>query len=78
MSLSESGSTVSADIEKTASGRYRVTLESSDREGEIMKTSLTVTTLAEAEAIKKNFEQRPTAVYRGILFSATGRIDYVT
>ena len=78
VSLSESGTSVNAEIVKTDKGRYKVTIESSDREGEIMKPSLPVTTLAEAEAIKRNFEQRPSSVYRGILFSATGRIEYIT
>ena len=28
--------------------------------------------------IKKNFEQKPDGVYRGVLFSATGRIEYIS
>ena len=31
-----------------------------------------------AEQIKKNFEAKPDGVYRGVLFSATGRIEYLS
>jgi hypothetical protein len=43
-----------------------------------MKTSLTVNSKAEAEQIKNNYEQKPDGVYRGVLFSATGRIEYLS
>ena len=78
LSLSKSGATIRAYIEKTDSGRYRVTLETHDKYGEFMKTSLAVNSLKEAEQIKNNFESKPDAVYRGILFSATGKIDYLS
>ena len=78
LSLSKSGASIKAYIEKTESGRYRVTLEAFDRYGELMSTSLTVNSLAEAEQIKKNFESKPDGVYRGVLFSATGRIEYLS
>jgi hypothetical protein len=55
-----------------------VTLEANDKWGELMRTSLTVNSLAEAEQIKRNFEAKPDGVYRGVLFSATGRIEYLS
>jgi hypothetical protein len=78
VSLSKSETAIKAYIERTEGGRYRVTLEASDRYGELMKTSLAVNSLAEAEQIKKNFEAKPDGVYRGVLFSATGRIEYLS
>ena len=33
---------------------------------------------ATAEQIKKNFEAKPDGVYRGVLFSVTGRIEYLS
>lgn len=78
VSLSQSGASISAYIERTESGRYRVTLEANDRYGDLMRTSLTVNSLAEAEQIKRNFESKPDGVYRGVLFSATGRIEYLS
>ena len=53
-------------------------MEAKDRFGELMKTSLTVNSLAEAEQIKRNYEAKPDGVYRGILFSATGKIEYLS
>lgn len=78
ISLSKSGASIKAYIETTETGRYRVTLEAYDRFGELMKTSLTVNSLAEAEQIKKNYEAKPDGVYRGVLFSATGKIEYLS
>ena len=67
VSLSKSGASIRAYIENTEVGRYRVTLEAHDRFGELMQTSLTVNSLAEAEQIKRNFESKPDGVYRGVL-----------
>lgn len=78
LSLSKSEASIKSYIEKTENGRYRVTLEASDRYGELMTTSLAVNSLAEAEQIKRNFESKPDGVYRGVLFSATGRIEYLS
>ncbi len=78
VSLSKSGASIKAYIEKCENLRYKVTLEAYDSYGELMKTSLCVNSLAEAEQIKKNFESKPDGVYRGVLFSATGRIEYLS
>ena len=77
VSLSKSGASIKAYVEQTESNRYRVTLEAYDSYGDIMRTSLTVNSRAEAEQIKRNFESKPDGVYRGVLFSATGRIEYL-
>ena len=78
VSLSKSETNIRAYVERTDSGRYRVTLEAHDKYGELMSTSLAVNSLAEAEQIKRNFEAKPDGVYRGVLFSATGRIEYLS
>lgn len=78
ISLSKNETTIKAYIDKTETQRYSVTLEARDREGEIFKTSITVSSRQEAELIKKNFESKPDGVYRGVLFSVTGRIEYLS
>lgn len=78
ISLSDSGAKISATITETESRRFRITMEAKDRFGELMTTSLTVTSRAEAEQIKKNFESKPDSVYRGVMFSATGMIEYIS
>ena len=78
LSLSKSEASIRSHIEKTENGRYRITLEAFDRYGELMTTSLVVNSLAEAEQIRRNFESKPDGVYRGVLFSATGRIEYLS
>lgn len=78
ISLSKSGASIRSFIEKKENGRYSVTMEASDRYGEAMSVTLAVNSLAEAEQIKKNFESKPDGVYRGVLFSATGRMEYLS
>jgi hypothetical protein len=78
ISLSKTGASIKSYIETTENKRYKVTLEASDSYGEMMITSLTVNSLAEAEMIRRNFENKPDGVYRGVFFAATGRIEYLS
>lgn len=78
ISLSKTGAGIRAFITETESHRFRVTLEAFDRYGEIMSTSVTVNSKSEAEIIKKNYEAKPDGVYRGVLFSVTGKLEYIS
>lgn len=78
ISLSKGGASIKAYVEETENKRYKVTMEAHDEHGELMRTSLTVSSMTEAESIKRNFLQKPDGVYRGVLFSATGRIEYLS
>ena len=78
ISLTDSGRSISAYITPTESGRYTVTMQASDRFGEVMNLSVTFNSLAEEEKIKAGYEAKPEGVYRGVLFSVTGRLDYLS
>lgn len=78
ISLSKSGARINSYITETESKRYRVTMEAFDRYGEVMSTSVTVNSKKEAELIKKNYDAKPDGVYRGVLFSVTGRLEYIS
>ena len=69
---------IKAYITETESRRFKVTLEAFDRYGEIMSTSVTVNSRNEAEIIKRNYEAKPDGVYRGVLFSVTGKLEYIS
>jgi hypothetical protein len=77
ISFSDGGRQISASITEGEDKRYRVTLSAKDRFGEVMSVSVAVNSRAEPEAIKKGYEAKPDAVYRGILYSLTGRVDYI-
>jgi len=77
-SLSKNGSTIKATVSEVPGKRYRVTMQASDSVGELFSASLTVNSREEAEKIKSNFESKPDGVYRGILFSATGRLEFLS
>lgn len=78
ISVSESAMKVSSSITENESGKYRVALSLTDRFGEVMSLSVTVASRAEAEAIRDGFEAKPDGVYKGVMFSLTGRFDYIS
>ncbi len=77
MSLYKSGAKVKTGITECGK-RFTVSIEITDGSGHLMSTSLTVASRSEAEKIKKNFDEKPSGVYRGILFSATGRLEFLS
>ena len=78
LSLARRGATSRAFITELPSGRFKVTLQITDDVGDLLDTSIVVSARSEAEKIKNNFEVRPDSVYRAILLSATGRIEYIS
>ncbi len=78
ISLSNRGIRISTNIEEDASGRYRVSLTSEDTFGQILHLSLTVNSRIEAEAMRETFSTKPDSVYKGVLFSATGKIGFLS
>ncbi len=76
ISLKGNGTEIIARVEQTPNKRYKVILSSSDREGEVISISVVVSTREEAELIKSNFEAKPGSIYRGILFSLTGKLEF--
>lgn len=76
ISLSGNDTKIRTSITETETKRYRVTLEAFDKEGEIISTSVTVSTREEAELIKNTYEAKPSSVYRGLMFSLTGKLEF--
>ena len=76
ISLAGNGTRIDARIVETPNRRFRVTLEAFDKEGEILSTSVTVSTREEAELIKSTYEAKPSIVYRGLMFSLTGKLEF--
>lgn len=78
MSLARRGARIESSITETESGKYRVKMKISDDGGELLNTEVTVSSRNEAEKIRSTFTSRPDAVYRGILFSLTGRLEFIS
>jgi len=77
ISLRNSGASIDAKITETDNKRFKVTLDARDASGEYMSLSLTVATESEARRIRDSFINNPDGVYRGIMFSATGRFEFM-
>ncbi len=78
ISLTGSEAKIKTHITEAEAGRHKVTLEAYDKYGQLMSSSMVVNSRSEAEKIARNFENKPDSVYRGILFSMTGRIEYIS
>lgn len=78
LSLARRGAVSRVSVNELPGGRFKVNLKITEDIGELLDASIVVSSRAEAERIRKNFEERPDSVYRGILLSATGRIEYIS
>lgn len=78
ISLSNSGASISAKITETEDRRFKVSLRASDARCEFFSLELVVQTRAQAELIRGKFEQKPDGFYRGIMFCATGKFEYIS
>ena len=78
ITIEKSGSRINAYITETECKRFKVTLEAYDKFGLIMSTSVVVNSRSEAEVIKTSYEAKPDGVYRGVMFSVTGRLGFIS
>ena len=69
---------ISAEIVETPEKRFTVTLLANDRFGEVMRVSVTVNSRVEAESIKNGYLKKPDNVFRGVFFSVTGKMEYIS
>ena len=77
ISFVESGTLTKTKIEQADNNRFKVTVEAHSRLGEIMSVSMLVPSRSEAEDIAARYENRPDAVYRGVMFALTGRLELI-
>ena len=59
-------------------GHYLLKLKASDKDGEFISVELKVPSKQEALRMKANFENNPSGIYRGFLFSLTGRLEFLS
>ena len=64
-------------IEKTDDGRYNVICSFTEKKVCIFSQTLSVDTLDRAERMKKNFYERPEAIYRGAVALMAGDVNYL-
>ncbi len=77
LSLRRRGARVGCSVTLRDDKRYEVTCRITESSGELLQVRATVTTQAEAEQIKHNFEKKPDAVFRGVLAVLAGEVDYL-
>ncbi len=69
--------TLNTAVSVRPDGQHEVRLSAKDERGEFINLTICVPSASEAERMCRNFEGNPSGVYRGFLFSLTGRIEYL-
>lgn len=71
------GVTVKFNVEKTEDGRYKIEASFIEKGVCIFSQSLLVDSLERAEQMKKNYYERPEALYKGVLAILSGNVNYL-
>ena len=77
ISLQKSGADASVSYEQNEDKKYVFTCKITDRNGELFVLKLRLSSMAQVEQMKKRFEDSPEKIYRSVLASFTGEIDYL-
>ena len=77
LDFSKRGVQTNCLIEKTPEGDYRVTSTISEKGREIFRSVVHVTNVEEAQRMRKNFYDRPEAVFKGTIALLEGSVDYL-
>ena len=77
ITLRRSGISVRSSVEEKGNRYYGVNVALSDKHGDIISISLTVSSKGRAEEIKAHFDGNPQLVYRGVMSALTGEIDFL-
>ena len=64
-------------IEKTDDNKYSVTCSFVEKNSLIFSQTLVVDTLDRAERMRINFNERPEAIYRGVIALMSGNVNYL-
>lgn len=77
LSIQKSGARVSVSYEEREDKRYLLSCAITDASGEMFSIKLRLSSLSQVNAIRKRFEDSPEKIYRSVMSSLTGEIDYL-
>jgi hypothetical protein len=77
LSFRERGAKIKFDFEPLAGGRFVATCRITEKDRELLNTSVTVESTVQLERIRRNFYDKPEVVYRGIMAVLTGEVNYL-
>ena len=77
LNFQKRGIVAKCTVEPTDDGRFEVTCVFTENKIEIFKQSIVVDSQNRAERMKKNFYERPEAIYRGVMALMAGNVNYL-
>ena len=77
LSFRERGAKVKFDFDPLPNGRFIATCLITEKDKEVLKTSVLVESTTQLERIRQNFYDKPEVVYRGIMAVLTGEVNYL-
>lgn len=77
LSFREKGAKVKFDFDPLPNGRFVAICLITEKDKEVLKTSVVVESTTQLERIRLNFYDKPEVVYRGIMAVLTGEVNYL-
>lgn len=77
LSFKKTGAVVDSSVTKEENGRYTVSVSIKNRTGRVMSASVTAEDEQSAENMRRNFDEKPELVYRGLLSLLSGDVNYL-
>lgn len=77
LSFQKRGAKLKCESEECADGKYRLRCLITEGELPIMDLSLIVNSQTQLATMKRNFEERPEVIYRGMIALLAGEVDYL-
>ncbi len=77
LNFKKRGIVAKCTVSPTEDGRYEVCCSFEERKKNIFSQSVVVDSLNRAQRMKANFEERPEAIYRGVLALLAGNVNYL-
>ena len=77
LSFKKTGAVISSDIKKEDNGGYTVSVSIRNKSGQVMSASVAAENEETAEKMRRNFDEKPELVYKGILSLLSGDVNYL-
>ncbi|MBO4217692.1 MAG: DUF4364 family protein [Clostridia bacterium] len=77
LSFKKNGAVISAEVKKDGGDRYVVCVSIKNRSGLLMSASVAAENEENAEEMRRNFEEKPELIYRGMLSLLSGDVNYL-
>ena len=77
LSFKKTGAVISSSVAEESGSRHIVSVSIKNKSGKVMEASVAVENGQTAEKMRRNFEEKPELVYKGLLSLLSGDVNYL-